>query len=113
MESSRCTNTLNFECSLIMLMITACQTLHGAPFQWAAIFHKSAIRFTNGGCNIKFYNNDTRSDVHELPCKVLCAKCNSPLADEGRNMFMVRSSLWQCISTNGRFAKTWHLPGSI
>ena len=25
-----------------------CQKLHGAPMQWAAIFHKRAVRFTKG-----------------------------------------------------------------
>ncbi|KAL9123373.1 MAG: hypothetical protein Q9187_000055 [Circinaria calcarea] len=27
---------------------TTCQTLHGAPFQWASIFHKDDINFTHG-----------------------------------------------------------------
>jgi hypothetical protein len=26
----------------------ACQKLHGAPMQWAAIFHKHHVRFTAG-----------------------------------------------------------------
>jgi hypothetical protein len=30
-----------------------------------------------------------KSDVHDLPCKVLCAACHAPLADEGRNMILM------------------------
>jgi hypothetical protein len=46
-----------------------------APFQWAAIFHKTDINFT------------------ELPCKVRCSYCHSPIMDEGRNMILLFPSL--------------------
>ena len=70
----------------------------GAPFQWAAIFPKKAVRFISGTAHLKFYNNETDSNAHELPCKVLCSSCNSPLADEGRNMWLA-------------FPTQFHFPG--
>jgi len=33
-----------------------CQKLHGAPMQWAAIFHKRHVRFAAGLENLVFYN---------------------------------------------------------
>ena len=60
----------------------------GAPFQWAAIFHKAAVRFVRGTDNVEFYSSEEGIPAHQLPCKVLCSKCHSPLADEGRNMWM-------------------------
>jgi hypothetical protein len=35
----------------------ACQKLHGAPMQWAAIFHKHDVRITEGIDHLNFYNN--------------------------------------------------------
>ena len=36
-----------------------CQSLHGAPFQWAVIFEKPHVRFVRGVEKIFFYNADT------------------------------------------------------
>ena len=60
----------------------------GAPFQWAALFKKDTLRFIKGVNALMFYNSDKSSEQHELPCKVSCSKCHSPLADEGKNMWM-------------------------
>eukprot|EP01090_Pellita_catalonica_P022077 TRINITY_DN844_c0_g1_i2.p2 TRINITY_DN844_c0_g1~~TRINITY_DN844_c0_g1_i2.p2 ORF type:complete len:173 (-),score=19.39 TRINITY_DN844_c0_g1_i2:40-558(-) len=73
----------------------SCQSLQGAPMQWAVIFHKKDIRFTKGVESLKFYNSEKYSSVHELPCKVYCNTCNSPLADEGRRMFLAFGSHFQ------------------
>ncbi|MGD2010733.1 MAG: GFA family protein, partial [Desulfobacterales bacterium] len=35
-----------------------CQRLHGAPMQWAAIFHKHDVRVTKGTDSLKFYNSE-------------------------------------------------------
>ena len=32
-----------------------CQKLHGAPMQWAAIFHKHHVRFTAGLDDVRFF----------------------------------------------------------
>lgn len=32
-----------------------CQVMHGAPFQWAAIFPKEDVRFDNGTSGMSFY----------------------------------------------------------
>lgn len=60
----------------------------GAPFQWAAIFRKTSILFTKGIEQLEFYNTANGRKDHQLPSKVLCSICHSPLADEGRNMFL-------------------------
>lgn len=67
---------------------TDCQHLHGAPFQWAALFKKDALRFIKGVDSLTFYDSANCTEQHTLPCKVSCSKCHSPLADEGRNMWM-------------------------
>lgn len=34
----------------------ACRKLHGAPMQWAAIFHKHQVRFSTGLSHLRFFN---------------------------------------------------------
>jgi hypothetical protein len=71
-----------------------CQSLHGAPFQWAIIFHKSDVRFARGIEDLHFYHAETRTPVHVLPCKLSCRRCRSPIADEGRRMFLAFGPLF-------------------
>ena len=59
-----------------------CQTLHGAPMQWAAIFHKHDVRITKGIDHLKFYNSELNKHERILPCKVSCALCGTLIADE-------------------------------
>ena len=72
----------------------ACQKLHGAPMQWAAIFHKHDVRITKGIDHLHFYNNELNKHERILPCKVSCALCGTPIADEGRNMWLAFPSLF-------------------
>lgn len=72
---------------------TTCQTQHAAPFQWAAIFKKDDINFKNGHHNLEWYDPSTKSVEHQLPCKVRCSFCHSPIMDEGRNMILLFPSL--------------------
>ncbi|KAG0646421.1 hypothetical protein D0Z07_7356 [Hyphodiscus hymeniophilus] len=72
---------------------STCQVLHGAPFQWAAIFHKEDINFTHGHHDLGWYDSGDKTTVHKLPCKVSCAYCRSPIMDEGRNMILLFPSL--------------------
>ncbi|KIX96440.1 uncharacterized protein Z520_07706 [Fonsecaea multimorphosa CBS 102226] len=91
---------------------TTCQRLHGAPFQWAAIFHKSDINFTNGHHDLGWYDPTNKSTTHHLPCKVSCAYCRSPIMDEGRNMILLFPPLIKKINTpEGReaFRPTCHM----
>ena len=67
--------------------------LPGAPFQWAAIFHKSDVAFDRGAEGLSFYRSSTCSAAHDLPCKVRCAHCGAPIMDEGRNMALVFPTL--------------------
>ena len=71
-----------------------CQTLHGAPMQWAAIFHKHHVRFTAGWDALRFFNSE--QGIHEriLPCKVSCKECGTLIADEGRTMWLAFPSLF-------------------
>jgi hypothetical protein len=71
-----------------------CQSLHGAPFQWAVIFHKSDVRFVRGVEDLHFYHAESRTSDHILPCKLSCRRCRSPIADEGRRMFMAFGPLF-------------------
>lgn len=73
---------------------TTCQTLHGAPMQWAAIFHKQDVRITKGMDCLKFYNSERNIPKRVLPCKVRCAVCGTPIADEGRRMWLAFPALF-------------------
>lgn len=61
----------------------------GAPFQWAAIFHKEDLHFARGAEGLAFYNSQDKQTHHRLPCKVSCAYCHTPIMDEGRNMVLM------------------------
>jgi hypothetical protein len=71
-----------------------CQTLHGAPMQWAAIFYKRDVRITAGIDCLRFYNNERNISERILPCKVSCGLCGTPIADEGRRMWLAFPSLF-------------------
>nr|MDJ0780869.1 GFA family protein [Desulfosarcinaceae bacterium] len=71
-----------------------CQKLHGAPMQWAAIFNKHDVRMTKGVDCLKFYNSERHLQERVLPCKVSCAVCGTPIADEGRRMWLAFPSLF-------------------
>lgn len=89
---------------------TDCQTLHGAPMQWAAIFHKQDVRFTKGIEHLKFYHTPTKQQTHTLPCKVGCALCGSWIADEGRRMWLAFPTLFQFVGeTPSSFRPTCHI----
>ncbi|KAI0346557.1 hypothetical protein BDW22DRAFT_1322973 [Trametopsis cervina] len=63
-----------------------CQSLHGAPFQWAVIFPKTSVRLIkNENDNLHFFSTQKRAGTHYVPCKVSCNECRSPLFDEGRS----------------------------
>jgi len=63
-----------------------CQHLHGAPFQWAVIFPKTAVRMVkNIDKSLHFFSTEKRIGEHYVPCKVSCDVCRSPIFDEGRN----------------------------
>lgn len=53
----------------------ACRKLHGAPMQWAAIFHKRHVRFTAGLHQLRFFNSEQGLPERILPCKVSCGRC--------------------------------------
>jgi len=72
----------------------ACQTLHGAPMQWAAIFHKHQVRFTGGFHHLRFFHNEQGRNDRILPCKVSCNFCGTPIADEGRRMWLAFPALF-------------------
>jgi hypothetical protein len=71
-----------------------CQRLHGAPMQWAAIFHKRNVRLVSGAEQLRFYNSQQRSTERTLPCKVRCGQCGTPVADDGRKMWLAFPTLF-------------------
>ena len=72
----------------------ACQVLHGAPMQWAAIFRKRDVRLVAGIDALRFYNSERDRPERALPCKVSCALCGTLIADEGRRMWLAFPSLF-------------------
>ncbi len=73
--------------------VWSAQTLHGAPMQWAAIFHKHHVRITHGLTQLRFYHSGRQR--YERPCKVSCAVCCGTLiADEGRKMWLAFPTLF-------------------
>ena len=71
-----------------------CQIMHGAPMQWAAIFHKRDVCFLAGVDCLRFYNVATGANQRSLPCKVSCRACGTLIADEGRRMWLAFPSLF-------------------
>ncbi|CRG87496.1 hypothetical protein PISL3812_04514 [Talaromyces islandicus] len=67
----------------------ACQVLHAAPFQWCAIYHKTDVRFTRGVESLMFYSSHEKTREYQVPTKVYCVHCSSPIMDEGRNMCLI------------------------
>ncbi|CZR69030.1 uncharacterized protein PAC_18931 [Phialocephala subalpina] len=90
---------------------STCQILHGAPFQWAAIFHKSDINFTHGHNDLGWYESSEKTTKHKLPCKVSCAYCRSPIMDEGRRMVLLFPSLikFKSVEEKKNFDPTCHM----
>lgn len=70
-----------------------CQQLHGAPFQWAAIFHKEDVHIYEGQDQLIYWNSPEQSTEYILPCKVYCNHCRAPIMDEGRNMILLFPTL--------------------
>jgi hypothetical protein len=91
---------------------TTCQKLHGAPMQWAAIFYKHDVRITKGVDCLKFYNSERNIHERVLPCKIRCALCGTPIADEGRRMWLAFPSLFDFSELSAfpeKFRPTCHL----
>lgn len=72
----------------------ACQKLHGAPMQWAAIFYKHNVRVTAGLNHMVFFNSEQGGHERILPCKISCGRCGTPIADEGRRMWLAFPTLF-------------------
>ena len=72
----------------------ACQRLHGAPMQWAAIFHKRDVRLVAGFDALRFYHGEGDRNERILPCKVSCTRCGTLIADEGRRMWLAFPALF-------------------
>ena len=78
-----------------------CQKLHGAPYEWVCIFHKHRVRFVSGTENLYFFNGEIRQGWDSknaldriLPVKVSCQTCRTPIADEGRRMWLAYGTLF-------------------
>jgi hypothetical protein len=80
----------------------------GAPFQWAAIFHKSDINFTHGHHDLSWYESGEKTVRHKLPCKVSCTYCGTWIMDEGRNMILLFPTLiaFKGVEERRRFTPT-------
>lgn len=79
---------------------TNCQTVHGAPMQWAAIFNKTDVVFLRGERHLKFYNTALKTTDRTLPCKVACQSCGTWIADDGRRMWLAFPTLFDFSSVD-------------
>ncbi|KAL0571512.1 hypothetical protein V5O48_010446 [Marasmius crinis-equi] len=88
-----------------------CQVLHGAPFQWAAIFEKEDLVFENGPDGLGFYHSADKKAHYDLPCKVSCEYCGSLIMDEGRNMVLLFPTLikFRSQEERDRFSPECHI----
>ena len=89
-----------------------CRTLHGAPMQWAAIFHKRHVRIVAGLDLLRFYHSEQGVNARIQPCKVSCKQCGTLIADEGRNMWLAFPALFDFGRGNAipeAFRPTCHL----
>jgi hypothetical protein len=89
-----------------------CQKLHGAPMQWAAIFHKHDVRVTAGVDHLRFFNSELNTHERILPCKISCALCGTLIADEGRKMWLAFPSLFNFSGSSmvpKKFKPTCHI----
>jgi hypothetical protein len=76
--------------------------LHGAPFEWVAIFSKDHVKFEASSLkHLHFYNSETdqgwsSKDAYKrkLPVKVSCGHCRTPVADEGKHMWLAFCTLF-------------------
>ena len=80
-----------------------CQKLHGAPFEWVSVFAKDQVRFPVESSldYLYFYSSEldrgwSSSEAQEriLPVKVSCSHCRTPIADEGRSMWLAFATLF-------------------
>lgn len=79
-----------------------CQLLHGAPFEWVAIFEKHNVKFDPSSLKqLYFYSSEldqgwTADQAYQrvLPVKVTCSHCRTPIADEGRHMWLAYCPLF-------------------
>ena len=79
-----------------------CQKLHGAPFEWVSIFHKHNVRFQKDSLRyLYFYSSEldrgwdaANCKNRQLPVKVSCSHCRTPIADEGRRMWLAFTTLF-------------------
>ncbi|KAL7558167.1 hypothetical protein ACA910_016221 [Epithemia clementina (nom. ined.)] len=80
-----------------------CQKLHGAPLEWVAVFAKDQVRFPTPTSleHLYFYSSaldqgwtSVQAPERILPVKVSCSHCRTPIADEGRNMWLAFATLF-------------------
>ncbi|CAO1624827.1 unnamed protein product [Parajaminaea phylloscopi] len=71
-----------------------CKRLHGAPFQWACLFFKNQVRLhhSTDPIFVDFFSTQTKTGEHNVPTKVSCRQCRSPLFDEGRRVVLAYPS---------------------
>jgi hypothetical protein len=69
------------------------------------------MAFDHGTIGLAFYHSTTKEMDHELPCKVSCDHCRTPIMDEGRNMVLLFPTLIKFESEEARqlFAPQSHI----
>lgn len=82
--------------------------LHAAPAQWVSLFHKDAVRFKPESLQfIRWYHMSTDTVYEDLasrqlPAKVQCKHCGTPIMDEGRDMIMAFPTLFEFVKRDAK-----------
>ena len=56
---------------------------------WSAVFEKTQVLFKCSTDKMSFYRTEDQTVKHELPAKMTCVRCKSPVCDEGRNKILM------------------------
>lgn len=56
--------------------------MHGAPFQWATIFHRQDVSFSSGPYELNFYSALQNTQKYHKPTKVSCSFYHTLIMDE-------------------------------
>ena len=80
-----------------------CEDSEDLPeMEWVSIFEMQNIRFKPESLdNLHFYSfkldqgwTSDEADQRQLPVRVTCSNCRTPVADEGRSMFLAFTTLF-------------------
>jgi len=73
---------------------STCHKIHGSAMHWSAVLEKTDVLFKCSTDKMSFYRTEDQTNKHELPAKMTCVRCKSPICDEGRGKILMYPSLF-------------------